>query len=485
LELNYNGVRDSITIENAFAGRAYEVQPGFPQYDSVPNKEEGMKVKDAVQTAEKPEGTVEAVVTEETKPSEVVMADSAPQPDPAPVAEPTTAETQTEESFDDFLTRVWDTKKMADEDAEKLYELLWKEAEEAVQAGELEAHFLTDAKLSAEKRKGLAKSTFCGPGRSFPVPDCAHVTAARRLIGKYKGPGDKSAILACVARKAKALGCGGAKDEAVPANPPVEQPQVAEPVAEPTITPVTDSVQLPNPLDLALAAATQGQPLVKDGSLPEEELTRLQKLIKRLVDLVGQENMSKVLVAEGLAMDPACENQLLDEIVKQEELVGTLREELAALRKEYESISKDLHTTQDSLVEARVVTRKIQEAHLSTLSTLRDGKVEQRDFSTLDDTALSAEVERTLKVVDMTKITDKLGNGMAREPVEGVTLPAGVQVEQSPQKDSDTGADVIRQLAQIEEHYIALMFKDKVAAEQFRNMAIGKLRSEGKLPKDE
>jgi len=69
-----------------------------------------------------------------------------------------------------------------------------------------------DAKLSTQQRKKLSKSTFCGPERSFPVPDCAHVTAARRLIGRYKGPGNKATILACVSRKAKALGCTKAKD---------------------------------------------------------------------------------------------------------------------------------------------------------------------------------------------------------------------------------------------------------------------------------
>jgi hypothetical protein len=70
-----------------------------------------------------------------------------------------------------------------------------------------------DAKLSTKARKKLKGSTFCGPGRSFPVPDCAHVTAARRLIGRAKvGSSTKSKILACVSRKAKQLGCGGSKD---------------------------------------------------------------------------------------------------------------------------------------------------------------------------------------------------------------------------------------------------------------------------------
>lgn len=66
-----------------------------------------------------------------------------------------------------------------------------------------------DAKLSSSQRKKLSKGTFCGPGRSFPVPDCAHVTAARRLIGRAKvSSSTKSKILACVSRKAKSMGCG-------------------------------------------------------------------------------------------------------------------------------------------------------------------------------------------------------------------------------------------------------------------------------------
>jgi len=71
-----------------------------------------------------------------------------------------------------------------------------------------------DAKLSTSKRKKLKGSTFCGPGRSFPVPDCAHVTAARRLIGRAKvSSSTKAKILACVSRKAKSLGCGSSKKD--------------------------------------------------------------------------------------------------------------------------------------------------------------------------------------------------------------------------------------------------------------------------------
>jgi hypothetical protein len=101
------------------------------------------------------------------------------------------------------------------QDEEGLYAEMEVEIDAAVAAGELAADSIKDAKLSSEARKKLKSGTFCGPNRSFPVPDCAHVTAARRLIGRAKvSDSTKSKILACVSRKAKSLGCGGTKDSA-------------------------------------------------------------------------------------------------------------------------------------------------------------------------------------------------------------------------------------------------------------------------------
>jgi len=68
-------------------------------------------------------------------------------------------------------------------------------------------------KLTTKQRKKLKSNVFCGPNRSFPVNDCAHYTAALRLLGRYKGPGDKSKIRSCIERRGKKLGCSGAKKE--------------------------------------------------------------------------------------------------------------------------------------------------------------------------------------------------------------------------------------------------------------------------------
>lgn len=73
---------------------------------------------------------------------------------------------------------------------------------------------LLDENIADARKKKLRGSMFCGPNRSFPVPDCAHATAARRLIGRAKLSSDaKARVLASVNRRAKALKCGTGKDE--------------------------------------------------------------------------------------------------------------------------------------------------------------------------------------------------------------------------------------------------------------------------------
>jgi len=67
-------------------------------------------------------------------------------------------------------------------------------------------------KLTTKDRKKLKSSTFCGPGRSFPVPDCKHVAVAKTYLGRAKfSSSTKAKIAACINRKAKALGCGVSK----------------------------------------------------------------------------------------------------------------------------------------------------------------------------------------------------------------------------------------------------------------------------------
>ena len=106
------------------------------------------------------------------------------------------------EDTTNLLTKLFNGEDLTDEEVDNLYEASFADDKDNA-----------DKKLSSESRKKLKASTFCGPNKSFPVPDCAHVTAAKRLLGRYKGEGDKSKILACVNRKAKSLKCGGGDEK--------------------------------------------------------------------------------------------------------------------------------------------------------------------------------------------------------------------------------------------------------------------------------
>jgi hypothetical protein len=62
--------------------------------------------------------------------------------------------------------------------------------------------------LTTKQRKKMKQSTFCGPNRSFPVPDCKHVGTAKAFLGRSKfSQSTKKKIAACINRKAKQLGC--------------------------------------------------------------------------------------------------------------------------------------------------------------------------------------------------------------------------------------------------------------------------------------
>lgn len=67
---------------------------------------------------------------------------------------------------------------------------------------------LGDKALTTEARKELPDSAFCGPERSFPVHDCAHVTAAKRMLGRAKlSDNQKAKVLTCIDEKSASMKC--------------------------------------------------------------------------------------------------------------------------------------------------------------------------------------------------------------------------------------------------------------------------------------
>lgn len=88
-----------------------------------------------------------------------------------------------------------------------LFDLATREGE-AEMAGVQAGIIAMDKRLTSESRKALPDSAFCGPNRSFPAHDAAHVRNALARLPQAKNftPAQKSRILACVKGRAKKLG---------------------------------------------------------------------------------------------------------------------------------------------------------------------------------------------------------------------------------------------------------------------------------------
>lgn len=81
--------------------------------------------------------------------------------------------------------------------------------EEYLIIAEYEGMSVEEAKLSYATRKDLPSSAFCGPDRTYPAHDAAHVRAGiQRLsqFGSKLAPAVKKKILGCLLRRAKRFG---------------------------------------------------------------------------------------------------------------------------------------------------------------------------------------------------------------------------------------------------------------------------------------
>ena len=486
LELNCNGNKTVVDSVQDYQGRIYEVNLGFPQYDSVNKEDEGMgdKATTQIQDSASPEtpATEGEDVKDASQTDSVQVVDSEDNTDqqvqdqasnePAEGEASDASDQTTEESIEDFVVRVLDAdESLSDEDEVKLYDALWAEAEAAFNANEWTlaqagVETLEDAKLSDDKRKKLPKSSFCGPNRSFPVNDCAHVMAARRLVDRANvSESTKSSIMTCVNRKARAMGLTP-QDNAVVPQTTEENPEQKQ-----------DNLNHSRMLRNILSILDEDLYFTEQPVLDEEEVGMLQTAVKRLAGMVGKDNFTKTVVDQDLAVDPACEQQLLDELARQEDTMGDLRESLQATRKEYSALFQDMEVLQDQLVEANANTRKVKESHLATMVALKDCKVEDQTFTDLSDSDLDSKLSNLGKEVDIVKITDKLGDGMSRQPTESLDDEDGEVIHDNHGTNKISEASVLK----IQEHYMYLRFsRGEMVAEAF----LDQMKREGKLPQD-
>ena len=74
---------------------------------------------------------------------------------------------------------------------------------------EVEGEPYEEAKLTYQRRKELPTSAFCGPNRSYPAHDAAHVRNAVARLSRFGGkfsPAVRARIMACLKRRAKRFG---------------------------------------------------------------------------------------------------------------------------------------------------------------------------------------------------------------------------------------------------------------------------------------
>ncbi len=223
---------------------------------------------------------------------------------------------------------------------------------------------IKDAKLSSERRKSLASSVFCGPNRSFPVPDCAHVTAARRLVGRYNGEGSKESILACVNRKAKRLGCDSRKDS-----------------------------------------------VVDVGAFDLPYFDQLSD-----IELVQLRNGALAAMQErGLSV----QDSFIATVVKN-------NDQLESTQTELKNAYADLGKLQDEINKITADHRSLSENYLFVLSFLVDATLDKDTFmATLKDKSLASVsqlIDNTLAQVDLNRIKDKLVSSVAIKKVDDPTL---------------------------------------------------------------
>jgi len=399
LQLDYNGKQIDIETISDFTGRTYEMllEPTRKEESEMGKKIEDKKTEDS---------TVKVVDEVKTEPTTTVTSTTE-----EVVTDKKETDKPEEESIENLFNRVMENSDitLTDEEEEKLYNLLWAEVEDMNKSGLISDEVVKDAKLSTKKRKALPKSSFCGPDKSFPVNDCAHVTAARRLVNKYKGPGDKTKILACVARKAKAMGCDSGKKSKDSTN-------------------VKDDLSSSRMLRMVLSVLDEDTYYTQNPVLDDDEKKMLQSIIKRMASLVGKDMFVFSLLNEEVIKD---ESVLLGEVEKLEDTIGELRDRLDASLKEHNILFQEFEELNDSLVLEKTETRKIKEQYLEVLSTLVDGKVSDKKFDDISSDDLDLEITKTFEIVDMKKITDRLGDGLSRTPTEKVDDPTVVSDNQN------------------------------------------------------
>jgi hypothetical protein len=260
----------------------------------------------------------------------------------------------------------------------------------------------SDAKLSTKQRKNLASSTFCGPKRSFPVPDCAHVTSARRLIGRYKGPGSKKSILACVSRKAKALGCAEASDQ--------------------------ESLK------------TEPEKSLELSKLDDKDLTKL------LLD------SEKLMFDRGLKAARKCEycEDKDSKITNFESQLPELQDTVKVLRSEYKNIVGEHSASEEAHSNTLIEYQKSLQDMAMIIISLTDREITKNNLDSKIKSMTFEELQKTVKDTDLSEVISFVKSGLSNIPTEEVVPD---DIEKTEPTISDEVVELSKQLVDFRKNH--------------------------------
>lgn len=249
----------------------------------------------------------------------------------------------------------------------------------------------TDAKLSAEQRKKLPDSAFCGPGRSFPAHDKAHVTAGLRLLNRSDfSDSTKAKIKSCLYRKGKKYGITPSEDE-LEQTPDILTARMTDAFSEEEIkqineffkeNPDADLPEVEDNADGTQTESTEGTTIDIEKMKKEELRDYALKLQKELED---QQEANKIAIEVRDEKIARLEKELQDAetltLQKDDEIYKYL-DENALLDKKYRDcvISNiiDLKVTDNTSEEREALTSKLSsrklESLLDSLEDLRNEK---------------------------------------------------------------------------------------------------------------
>ncbi len=299
-----------------------------------------------------------------------------------------------------------------------------------------------DKKLSAEQRKGMAKSTFCKPSeRKYPVPDCNHAHVAMAYAKKNN---ESSAVVSCIRRKAASLGCAFSNSNKD--NWEDEIDDILEDEANRKLTPEE------------LALKKEEKKIKKEKKKALKEQKKFDK-INRHMPQPHEDNTIVTPVTTDTLTKPVTEDCGCAELKNQ---LDILTAELKDVYIEREDIQQ-IYINQVSQLKKELADTLVR------LSSIKDAKVVSTDQTKITDfTELSLEdlFKKSLEIrdgLDISAVISKLNDGMANVPSATVVdptlnhafekVPTNTEVEQVIVDQKKIEADTEIQIADHKKYY--------------------------------